>query len=392
MFWWYFPPQNGNRSAPTVLWLQGGPGGSSLFGMMVEMGPFRSGATPEEIEANPGSWNGENGMLFIDNPVGAGFSYTTNDGYVTNEDEVAQNLYSCLSQFYSVFPDLKQNEFFITGESYGGHYVPAIAAKIVEEEKIKTSEVAKLAGIAIGDGWIDPINMIPAYPDMMYNFGLASLKDKKVIEAYCNKTVDQIEQGDYVGAFSTWDQMLNGDVYPYPNYFHNITGSNDYDNLLRTNAPESFEWYSTFVSQDSVRAAVHAGSGTFGGNAHDCEMHLLADFHKTMRPRLEVILASNTPVLIYSGQLDIIIGAALTERFLPYVNWAGQEELIDAERTIWKVDPADEEVAGFVRDIKVNGQQLTQVLVRGAGHIVPYDQPRRALDMVTRFMKGQSFA
>jgi vitellogenic carboxypeptidase-like protein len=82
MFWWYFPPQNGNTSAPTVLWLQGGPGGSSLFGMMVEMGPFRSGATPTTIDANPGSWNAEYGMLFIDNPVGAGYSYTTNAGSV----------------------------------------------------------------------------------------------------------------------------------------------------------------------------------------------------------------------------------------------------------------------------------------------------------------------
>ena len=94
----------------------------------------------------------------------------------------------------------------------------------------------------MGDGWIDPVHMIPAYPQMMYDFGLASIKDMHTIEAYCNKTVEQINAGDYVGAFSTWDEMLNGDVYPYPNYFHNITGSNDYDNFLRTNAPEVFGW------------------------------------------------------------------------------------------------------------------------------------------------------
>lgn len=43
---------------------------------------------------------------------------------MTNEDEVAQNLYAALSQFYTVFPALQKNQFFITGESYGGHYVP----------------------------------------------------------------------------------------------------------------------------------------------------------------------------------------------------------------------------------------------------------------------------
>jgi len=392
MFWWYFPPQNGNTSAPTVLWLQGGPGGSSLFGMMCEMGPFRNAATPDTIEANPGSWNAEYGILFIDNPVGAGFSYTTNDGYVTNEDEVAQNLYAALSQFYTVFPALQKNQFFITGESYGGHYVPAISAKLVEvEQGGGPNTVAKLSGIAVGDGWIDPVNMIPGYPEMMFNLGLASELQKVKIQEYCDLAVGQIRNGNYIGAFNTWDEMLNGDVYPYPNYFHNITGSNDYDNFLRTNSPEVFGWYAQYVSQASLRSAIHAGNGTFGGDASTCEHHLLADFHQTMRPRLEAVLAARVPVLIYSGQLDIIIGAALTERFLPGVEWAGKEALIAADRAVWKVNPSDEEVAGFAREVNVDGQKLTQVVVRSAGHIVPYDQPRAALDMITRFIIGKSF-
>lgn len=392
MFFWYFPPQNGDADAPTVLWLQGGPGGSSLFGLMCEMGPIQNSVSPTEIEANPGSWNDVNGMLFIDNPVGAGFSYTTNNGYVTNEDEVAQNLFSELDQFFGMFPALKKNKFFITGESYGGHYVPAISALLVQKEQSKAqSNVPKLSGIAIGDGWIDPVNMIPAYPDLMFNFGLASIRDKQTITAYCTKTVNQINAGDYLGAFATWDEMLNGDVYPYPNYFHNITGSNDYDNMLRTNAPTKFGWYSQYVSQPSIRKAIHAGSGTFGGNASTCEKHLLADFHQTMKPRLEAILAANVPVLIYSGQLDIIIGAALTERFLPGVKWAGQSDLASADRAVWRVEKSDPEVAGYAREVKVNGQRMVQAVVRGAGHIVPYDQPRVAKDMITRFINDRSF-
>ena len=146
------------------------------------------------------------------------------------------------------------------------------------------------------------------------------------------------------------------------------------------------------MSQGSIRSAIHAGNGSFGGNAGDCEKHLLGDFHRTMRPRLEAILAAKVPVLIYSGQLDIIIGAALTERFLPYVQWAGRDQLMAAERAIWRVEPDDMEVAGFAREVEAEGQKLVQVLVRGAGHIVPYDQPRAALDMVSRFMAGESFA
>lgn len=169
--------------------------------------------------------------------------------------------------------------------------------------------------------------------------------------------------------------------------------SNDYDNFLRTNPPESFGWYSQFVSQPSVRAAIHAGGGSFGGNASDCEHHLLADFHRTMRPRLEAVLAAKVPVLIYSGQLDIIIGAVLTERFLPRVQWAGQTQLIESDRVIWNTSPPnqDDPVGGFARQVDVDGQSLTQVVVRAAGHIVPYDQPVRALDMITRFIERKPF-
>ena len=90
MFWWHFPAQNGDVNAPLVIWLQGGPGGSSLFGLFTEMGPL-SCAADLSVHAKPFTWNAKYAMLFIDNPVGAGFSYTTTDeGYATNEDDVRQ--------------------------------------------------------------------------------------------------------------------------------------------------------------------------------------------------------------------------------------------------------------------------------------------------------------
>ena len=123
MFWWYFPAQNGDADAPLVIWLQGGPGGSSLFGLFTEMGPLSCNADMS-IHAKPYTWNEKYGMLFIDNPVGAGFSYTTTDeGYATNEDEVAAGLLSVITQFYATFPLLESVPLWITGESYGGHYV-----------------------------------------------------------------------------------------------------------------------------------------------------------------------------------------------------------------------------------------------------------------------------
>jgi vitellogenic carboxypeptidase-like protein len=427
MFMWYFPAQNGDKEAPLLIWLQGGPGGSSMFGLFSEMGPYSLGGKDGVTLLNrPDSWNKKYGMLFIDNPVGAGFSYPDEKtggakGFCTNTKEcISTNLYNLMESFYVMFPDQLQVPLFITGESYGGHYVPGFASKIYQNNVLngqcftnddcpksycnlahpgepgmchgKTVPTGKvlipLRGVAIGDGWIDPINMVGGYPEMMFNFGLCDLKQKVVIQDYCDRTVAFIAAGNMTAAFAVWDEMLNGDVYPYPNYFHNITGSNDYDNFLRTDAPEEFGYYSKYVSLPAIKQAMHTGSVPFGVLAHDCEMNLLADFHVSLATELVGLLETNYyRIFIYSGQLDVIIGAPLTERFLNVLQWSGLEEYKEADRTIWMDETQTDPVSGYVREAKT----MTQIIIRGAGHIAPHDQPVRALDMINHMVHGTAF-
>ena len=197
-------------------------------------------------------------------------------------------------------------------------------------------------------------------------------------------------------AFHVWDEMLNGDLYPYPNYFHNISGSNDYDNFLRTDAPAEFSRYGAFVNRPDVRAAMHTGNATLN-NGHACELNLVADFHVSFADELIDLLDQPSPVsgkpyrvVVYSGQLDVIIGAALTEAFLYKLPWSGLAAYKAAERTIWHSDDpkAADPVSGFVRTVG----NFSQVLIRGAGHIAPYDQPARSLDMIHRMVRGRPFA
>jgi len=392
MYFWYFPPQEANTSeAPLLIWLQGGPGGSSMFGLFAEMGPIRLDASLQP-HLNEYTWNKKYGMLFIDNPVGAGFSFTSEQsGYCTNsKDCVAKNLVSLLDQFYMIFPETR-TELYITGESYGGHYVPAFGAKILEHNDCDFFCAPKipLKGVAIGDGWIDPINMIPGYPSLMSNLGLANDAEVAVIQDYCDRSVDFIKQGKLTEAFNVWDEMLNGDIYPYPNYFHNITGSNNYDNLMMTNNPPAESYYAKYLNQPEIRKAIHVGDTCFGCNSGTCEKHLMADFHVSLRPELERILSTaGMKVLVYSGQLDIIIASALTERFLPYLQWPSAKAFAAAPKNVWRVEGSDVEVAGFVTEVP----GFQRVIVRGAGHIVPLDQPRRALDMISRFVEGRTYA
>lgn len=273
-------------------------------------------------------------------------------------------------------------------DSYAGHYIPAFGYKIHMENKAG-SKPMPLTGLAIGDGWVDPIHMIPAYPQLMHVISATDLQQTAVVQSYCDNITALIEAEQYTAAFDIWDQMLNGDVWPYGNYFHNITGLNDYDNYMRTNAPVSFGYFSRFVTRSDIRAKIHVGDLPFN-SGHECEMHLLGDFMKTLRPEIGVLM-DNYKVLVYSGQLDVIIAPVLTDRFLPYVNWTGQAQLDQAPRYIWKVSPSDTEIAGYARVVNVGGN-FTRVVLRGAGHIVPHDQPARAYDMMDRFIHNLPYS
>jgi vitellogenic carboxypeptidase-like protein len=408
MFFWYFPAQCGAAcaDAPLIIWLQGGPGGSSLFGLFSEMGPFDADQNLNLVPRKA-SWNTKYAMLFIDNPVGAGFSFTETDaGYCKDSKGcVASNLYSLLQQFYVVFPEMTKVQLFITGESYGGHYVPAFGAYVDTKNRELPDRVGglpaahvvsdaspvavPLGGVAIGDGWIDPVNMIPAYPSMLYSNGLIDDAQRSVIQGYCDTAVRRILAGDMLGAFDTWDKMLNGDIWPYGNLFHNMTGLNDYDNYMNTDAPASYAYGPRYVNQPSVRSALHVNNATFN-NGHQCEMHLLGDFMVSLRDQLLQLMTATSPrykVLIYSGQLDVIIGTALTSRFLARLQWPGQYEYLSANRSVWRVHDDDKEVAGYAKSVG----KFSFVVVRGAGHIVPGDQPERALDMIERFVEGRPY-
>lgn len=112
--------QNRDKNAPTLLWLQGGPGGSSLFGLFVEQGPLEITADQVAKLRNT-TWATKFNMLYIDNPVGTGFSFTKHDeGYVTNQSEVGRDLFEALQQFFTVFTEYADNDFYVTGESYAG--------------------------------------------------------------------------------------------------------------------------------------------------------------------------------------------------------------------------------------------------------------------------------
>ncbi|XP_022440029.1 probable serine carboxypeptidase CPVL [Delphinapterus leucas] len=379
LFFWFFPAQIEPWNAPVVLWLQGGPGGSSMFGLFVEHGPYIV-TRNMTVRARDFPWTTIFSMLYIDNPVGTGFSFTEHlQGYAVDEDDVARDLYSALTQFFQLFSDYKDNDFYATGESYAGKYVPAIAHYIHMLNPVMTMKI-NLKGIALGDAYSDPESIIQGYAPFLFQIGLLDEKQRKYFQKQCDECVKYIQEEKWSQAFELLDKLLDGDLISEPSYFQNVTGCSNYYNLLQCTEPEDQSYYRKFLSLPQVRQAIHVGNQAFSDGSK-VEKYLREDTVKSVKPWLTEIM-NNYKVLIYNGQLDIIVAAPLTERSLMAMNWKGSQDYKKAERKVWKVLKSDPEVAGYVRQV----DSFYQVIVRGGGHILPYDQPLRSFDMINRFI------
>ncbi|CAG4931554.1 venom serine carboxypeptidase [Colias croceus] len=379
-FFWYFPAMvPKNQDAPVIVWLQGGPGATSLFGLFTENGPIR--VRDGKFEKRKYNWALGHHVIYIDNPVGTGFSFVKNPkGYCTNQTQVGEDLYSTLIQFFQLFPELQKNKFFITGESYAGKYVPALAYTIHKKNpsaKIKIN----LKALAIGNGLSDPEHQV-LYSQYLYQIGLIDWNQVKVFEEYENKVTDLIKQKQWIPAFEAFDTLLNGDLIEGKSIFYNMTGFEFYFNFLHTKDYFVKEDFGPMIQKSAVRKAIHVGNLKFN-DGKEVENHLKQDVMQSVAPWISELL-DHYYVLVYNGQIDIIVAYPLTLNYLRNLNFTGADEYRSAKRYHWLVD---NELAGYVKQ----GGKLVEIMVRDAGHMVPGDQPKWALDMITRLTHEKTF-
>jgi cathepsin A (carboxypeptidase C) len=151
MFYWLFMSRNNIASDPLVIWLTGGPGCSSEVAIFAENGPF---SIKEDLSLlrNDYSWNTRANVLYVDQPVGTGFSKASITDFTRSEDMIAKDFGVFFKGFLDKHPEFKGRELFITGESYAGHYIPAISAYL---HKLQDTSI-NLVGFGIGNGWTSP--------------------------------------------------------------------------------------------------------------------------------------------------------------------------------------------------------------------------------------------
>jgi carboxypeptidase C (cathepsin A) len=305
VFYWLFESQGEPSKDPLVLWLTGGPGCASELAIFFENGPF-SIDQDLKLKPNPYSWNRRANLLYVDQPVGTGFSYANSD-YIFTEDKVATEMYSFLQQFFEMYPQYWRHgqEFFIVGESYAGHYVPAISARIVEENaNNKTAIQIPLAGVGVGNGWTDPKTQYGAYGTFAYQNKLIDSKlYGELNETYkkCEALLDAKNwnaAGQVCGSIMGSVLQAAGNINVYnidlpcdpPPLCYNFSNINRYLNLPSV--------------QESLGVAKH--NIKWATCNYAVNEKFVADKYESFRSDLPKVLAAGTRVLVYSGMLDLI--------------------------------------------------------------------------------------
>lgn len=396
LFFWFFPAVAGMADAPLVVWLQGGPGSSALRGVFLEHGPVKV-KKGWRVAPRRSAWTRAASMLYVDSPAGTGFSY---GDMVASSDEAARDLLVALRQFYALFPQLRANELFVAGESYGGKFAPALAMAIYAantngETTTTTSDAAaaasayytgkiNLKGVAVGNPMADPESML-AYGDYLYQLGLvdgAGLRRFKEREAMIGQLIAQQRWED---AWRERDALVGRASRPGRNdtLFRELTGFRHRFNYLHSRDYLEKRSFKKLIRRAAVRRQLHVGNATYHNSSavHEAMRH---DVMRSARPLYEQ-LVEHYDLLLYAGQLDVADPYPLMVNFIERMQWSGADAYRAAERRRWMVDG---QIAGYAK----TAGRLTEVLVRNAGHMVPADQPKWALDLISKFVSHAPIA
>lgn len=148
----------------------GGPGCSSTTGLLFELGPCQI-ANETNVTYNKHSWNSHSNILFLDQPVNVGYSYSDDGSKVDRSAAAGEDVYAFFQLFFSRFPEYSKAPFHMAAESYGGTYAPNAAAIFHRMNKqlalAPTPGLTKinLASVILANGLTDPYEQMASIPD-----------------------------------------------------------------------------------------------------------------------------------------------------------------------------------------------------------------------------------
>ncbi|XVE79815.1 hypothetical protein DITRI_Ditri14bG0086600 [Diplodiscus trichospermus] len=306
MFYFFFESRN-RKNDPVVIWLTGGPGCSSELALFYENGPFHLSKNLSLLWNDYG-WDKASNILFVDQPTGTGFSYTSDDNDIRHDENgVSNDLYDFLQEFFKRHPQYVKNDFYITGESYAGHYIPAFAVRVHHGNKAQEGIHVNLKGFAIGNGLTNPEVQYQAYPDYALNTSLITQPDYVSIKKLVPSCVQAIKRcgsddGDAcVDSFQICTDIFNQIIGIASNVnFYDIRKQCEGDLCY------DFSDVETFLNLKSVRDALGVGDIEFVSCSSVVYEAMIMDWMRNFEVGIPALLEDGIKVLVYAGEYDLI--------------------------------------------------------------------------------------
>ncbi|EER26156.1 Serine carboxypeptidase family protein [Coccidioides posadasii C735 delta SOWgp] len=448
MFFWLFEPEDKAYNDNLLIWLNGGPGCSSMIGAFAENGPLMFLKNMSKLERNPYSWTKLGHVLYIDQPVGTGLSLSSDPTPATNNESVTELFYSWIKQFYEVFPHLLRKRTHLMGESYAGIYIPYFADRIL---KHKDQLSINLSSVVIGNGAIGN------------NIAMSDV----AAGAYLKEKARDLElPGDILGAFSQADHICGFDSilkkaaqYPSQGHFYlpscltnpsgfttdencnmkpkdsravlsSILNSTCYgqcatystaQNYIETaretkcfsrynikyncNTPNPLVPLTEYLNRADVQAALNVLPSK-SGTSHRFETCNQTIIDSLLSPSIQptpptesilpsILATYKIPIHIYQGQLDTVINHIAVELVLQNMTWNGKQGLQSRPSipfgTYFNINKGESKVTlnGSEAGVWAYERGLSYHLFREAGHGVPRDQPEEMWHYVKNVVVGR---
>ena len=379
LHYWFVERAGGNApDVPLLMWLNGGPGASSLTGLLAEkLGPqsiTANGTLVDNLDTITDKYH----LLTLDNPVGAGYSSTSDGAYVTTETQVSTQAVQALRVFFKRHPEYANNPFWVTGESYAGHYVPNIALEVAMNAKD-----IPLRGVTIGNGMYNMALQYRSVGQMAYGAGVIDSQTLAELEVRIRQCTEHLAQTpETAGAFCE-------NVTVYWMFSDKVAGELFYYDIGLTDAKffdDATVAMGKYLNRDDVKEAVHAKGAKWvqADEKGPVADHLLADWAVNSDVVVGHLLSLGYRVNMYNGVRDC-----------SSCNHIGNEAVLDAlcqpstspcsgypsaKSMPW---PSAKQTDGYVK----HAGNLTYATVLRTGHLVPTVAPKAfatLLDLLLR--------
>ncbi|KAJ3493753.1 hypothetical protein NLG97_g4531 [Lecanicillium saksenae] len=413
LFFWAFESRNDPTNDPVIIWLAGGPGGSSAFGIFNQMGACVLLNDSKTTKPNPWSWNNNATVIFLDQPAGVGFSTIAKDGTLPTKDEDgAPDFQEFLRIFFQdVFPDKAHLPLHIAAASYGGHYGPVYIKHILESRRTgsPTAFWGNITSMILVDGVLDFGGPMMGHYELMCKDErtrgiftvdtceklLAAQPQAERLWRQCEHSLnadDCFAMVTYAGknitsyyealeekrsAYNVNQKCPSYPKCPDPAHGNYIAYLNRAESKTSLGFPESYVFVD--LNQDINDGYHNSGSAWIPTTP---QVGAILDAYQTPKVVNDGRAIGDIRVLVLNGNFDMV--ANTHGNILQYerVIWSRMGEYRSAK---WR-DLMDEGVAGTGSWKGTEDGRLVFVALDGAGHSLPGDMPEPSFKIIQRWL------